>query len=270
MIEYSYRGHPAQKPPKQIFLYGGYDIMENEAQRPRQILAEGAAALGITLSDAQLDTFSLYTKILIGYNEKVNLTAITDPAEIALKHYVDSLCLLKYAGVPQGAAVADVGSGAGFPGAVLKIARSDIRLTCIDGLNKRVVFLDTLSAGLGIREGFRSIHQRGEEAGRVPGLRGCFDVVTARAVARLDTLAEYCLPLVKTGGIFCAMKGPDSAEEAGEAKRAIGMLGGKVIKCESYLLPGTDMGRTLIIIKKIRDTPSKYPRPTAQIKKHSL
>ena len=244
--------------------------MDNSQTEAQKILRDGAKALGMSLTDAQIACFSAYTRILTEYNEKVNLTAITRPDEIALKHYVDSLCIMRYVEIPQGAAVADVGSGAGFPGVPLKIARPDIKLTCIDGLNKRVVFLNALRDELGLADNFKSLHMRGEEAGREQGLRGQFDIVTARAVARLDTLAEYCLPLVKKCGKFCAMKGPNAAGEADEAKHAVGMLGGRIEKCESYVLPGTDMGRTMIIIKKISDTTSKYPRPTAQIKKHSL
>jgi 16S rRNA (guanine527-N7)-methyltransferase len=237
-----------------------------EAER---ILKSGAKEAGVELDGTMAEKFRLYAQFMTEYNEKVNLTAITDPGQIALKHFVDCLFLLKYIKPGHGASVADVGSGAGFPGVVLKIAREDLNLTCIDSLNKRVIFLTELGKKLGLG-GFGCCHLRAEEAGRRPELRGRFDLVTARAVASLPVLCELCLPLAKKGGIFCAMKGPQPQQEVKDAQRAIRMLGARLEGVHEYTLPGSDMGRSIIIIKKTGDTPNKYPRPTARISKEPL
>ena len=198
----------------------------------------------------------------------MNLSAITEPGEIAVKHFADSLSLLAYADLKTGAAVADVGSGAGFPGIPLAIARPDLRVACLDSLQKRILFLQELSGRLGLAVECR--HVRAEEAGRMPALREHFDAVTARAVGRMALLAEYCLPLVKTGGRFYAMKGPDGEQEAAEAATAVEIMGGHTRRTVSFMLPGTDMGRTIVVIDKVRATPGKYPRAYAAMCKHPL
>lgn len=166
----------------------------------------------------QLGAFAAYGDFLLEYNEKVNLTAITDPAQIAVKHFADSVIPLSLIGLPQGCSLIDVGTGAGFPGVPLKIMRPDLSLTLLDSLQKRLTFLEQLSGRLGQENAF--VHARAEAAGAMPALRGRFDVAASRAVARLSVLCEYCLPLVKVGGFMLALKGPDCRGElGGGAKR---------------------------------------------------
>lgn len=222
---------------------------------------------GLSLSEEQLALLEAYASMLKEWNEKMNLTAITDDEGIAVKHFLDSLLVLRYAGPPQGARLADVGAGAGFPGAVLKIARPDLRLTLIDGLGKRVTFLGALSERLGFEA--ECLHLRAEDAGRDPGLRERFDLVTARAVAGMNVLAEYCLPLVKPGGTFAAMKGPEPDAETAAAEKAIRLLGGGAPDRVGYRLPSGD-GRTLVVIRKAAATPDMYPRCSAKIAKQPL
>lgn len=197
--------------------------------------------------------FERYFELLCEWNEKMNLTAITDLAEAEVKHFEDSLYAMDL--IPPHATVCDVGSGAGFPGVPLKIVRQDIDLTLIDSLNKRVTFLTELTKTLGVEA--KCLHMRAEEAA-AGSLRESFDAVVARAVARLNTLCEYCLPLVKVGGRFIAYKTGDNAE-TDEAKNAVALLGGKIAKTESFCLSNGD-ARCLVVIEKLRETPKKYPR----------
>lgn len=233
----------------------------------RAKLKEYASALGILLEDVQLEQFDCYAQTLVEWNQKMNLTAITEPQEIVIKHFVDSLALLTVIELPQGAKVIDVGTGAGFPSVPVKIARPDIHLTLLDSLNKRVVFLDALSAALG-QENI-CIHFRAEEAGRNPAYREKFDLATARAVAHLRELSEYCLPFVRVGGRFAAMKGGDVDAELAGSSKAIGLLGGKVEEIKRFSLPD-ESWRSIIIIKKISQNTTKYPRPSAKIAKNPL
>ncbi len=208
-----------------------------------------------------------YGEMLISYNEKVNLTAITDPEEIVYKHFLDCLLFFKHVDVKSGAAVIDVGTGAGFPGVVLKIARPDIELTLLDGLEKRLRFLSELLDSLGLSATL--LHQRAEEGGRDPALREKYDIATARAVAALPALCELCVPFVKPGGLFVAMKGQNADAEAQSAKNAYALLGceAPVIK-KDCLAAGEE--RAFIIAKKISQTSPKYPRVFAKIKKSPL
>ncbi|HNW04747.1 MAG TPA: 16S rRNA (guanine(527)-N(7))-methyltransferase RsmG [Oscillospiraceae bacterium] len=222
---------------------------------------------GLSLGEEQFAALEVYAAMLKEWNKKMNLTAITDDEGIAVKHFLDSLAVLRYADPPQEAKLADVGAGAGFPGAVLKIARPDLRLTLIDGLGKRVTFLAALSERLGFEA--ECLHLRAEEAGRDPALRERFDLVTARAVAGMNVLAEYCLPLVKRGGTFAAMKGPEPDAEIAAAEKAIRLLGGAKPKWACYRLPSGD-GRTLVTVQKIAATPEAYPRCSAKIAKLPL
>ena len=235
----------------------------------KNLLQEAAEKLGINLSEEAKIQFEKYLEELLEWNKVMNLTAITEPKEVVTKHFIDSRSLLSYGNLPQSAKVADVGSGAGFPGIPLKINREDISLTCLDSLNKRITFLKELCKKLGL-SGVECIHARAEEAGRQPELREQYDVVTARAVANMKLLAEYCLPLVKPGGIFYAMKGPDAFQEAKGAERAVKLLGGEIKEIKEFTLPMTDMHRTIIIIKKIGQTPKLYPRKSAQMAKMPL
>ena len=196
----------------------------------------------------------------------MNLTAITDPADVAALHFLDSAALLTLTDFKE-KSVADVGTGAGFPGLPLKIAEPSIRLTLLDAQGKRVRFLETVCAELGLAD-VECVHGRAEEF--AADRRESFDLVTSRAVAALPVLAELCLPLVKVGGAFLAMKSVDSEAELAEAKRALETLGGRVEALRDYCLPGTDVRHRLVIIKKIRKTPEKYPRIFAKIKKNPL
>jgi len=202
------------------------------------------------------EKFDIYTKTLLEWNEKMNLTAITDPEQIKIKHYMDSLNCVPY--IPQGASVADVGTGAGFPGVPVKIERDDISLTLMDSLNKRINFLRELTEKLGIEA--ECIHIRAEEAGKSEKFREKFDVTLSRAVAALPLLAEYCLPLVKVGGSMLAMKGPGVYDEIKSALPLIEKLGGAKPEVYEYELFGTDLKHNIVIIKKVKATPENFPR----------
>lgn len=230
-------------------------------------LEKHACEYGITVTPEICACFELYAETLIRWNERINLTAITEPEEIALKHFLDSLLPLKAVEFPQNASLIDVGTGAGFPGIPLKLLRPDLRLTLLDSLNKRTIFLTEISAAL--KQHNAIIHGRAERVGRDPGFRESFDIAAARAVAALPALCEYCLPFIKTGGIFLALKGPGIAREAAEAKNAISLLGGEIADIKSFILP-PDNERNIVIIKKISHTPSKYPRISVKIPKKPL
>ncbi len=201
-----------------------------------------------------INLFEIYYNELIDYNTKVNLTAITEKEEVFIKHFYDSC--LAYDCIPQNAKVVDIGTGAGFPGLPLKIVRPDIDLTLVDSLNKRIIFLNQLKQKLNIN--YLTFHSRAEDF--CISYREKYDVSVSRAVAKLNTLAEYCLPLVKVGGLFIAYKGGDVEEELKESANALKILGGQVIKTEKISLPSNLGQRSLIIIKKIKNTPNKYPR----------
>lgn len=223
----------------------------------------------IVLQANQMEQLRTYMRLLLEWNEKINLTAIVKPDEIIIKHFLDALALLQYTPPEEGASVLDVGSGAGFPGMVLKIMRPDLQLTCMDGTQKRVHFLMLLAESLHLQQ-VNCMHARAEEAGRTAVMRENFSYVTARAVANLRALSEYCLPFVKVGGRFVAMKGPDGEVEVKEASHAIQVLGGNVQQTYTYTLPTTDFSRTIIDIRKKRQTPSVYPRPAGKMKKKPL
>jgi len=233
----------------------------------KKLLFEEAGKISISLNEEQLNKFQTYLELLVETNEKVNLTAITEPKEVVMKHFIDSIALFSVCDVKENAKIADVGTGAGFPGVPLKITRDDIDLCLIDSLNKRLVFLDTLCGEIGVKA--KLVHMRAEECGKNKEFREKFDVVTARAVAALNTLCEYCLPLVKVGGSFIAMKSLKTDEEVKDAKKAIELLGGKIEKIEEISL-SEDMTRTFVVIKKIKNTPPKYPRQGAKISKNPI
>lgn len=234
----------------------------------KRMLAEYAAALGLPLGEGELERFDRYAELLVEWNERMNLTAITEPGEIVVKHFVDSLTLLRAFTPPVGAALVDVGTGAGFPSVPVKIVRPDLRVTLLDSLNKRLVFLRELSAALGQEENV-CVHARAEEAGRQPGHREQYALATARAVAHLRELSEYCLPLVRVGGMFAALKGGDVDVELEESRRAVELLGGKIDRIERLELPDGSR-RTIVCVKKISQTSTKYPRPHAKMAKNPL
>lgn len=239
----------------------------------RDLLARCAAPYEVEITDALYARLDTYARLLVEWNDKMNLTAITDPTGIAVKHFADSLTAAPL--LPKEPfSMIDVGTGAGFPGVPLALMREDCKLTLLDSLNKRLVFLDTLCRELGLA--VKLVHARAEEGGQKPELRERFDVATARAVAALPTLCEYCLPFVKVGGRFIALKGPDSDREQEAAKKAVALLGGKVVAAEALILPSTPengvepMERRLVEIAKVAHTPPKYPRPSAKIAKQPL
>lgn len=234
---------------------------------PTDKLSAYLASFGVTLENQQCEKFNTYGKFLLEYNEKVNLTAITDPPEIAIKHFADSILPLALTDFAQGASLIDVGTGAGFPGVPMKIIRPDIKLTLLDSLNKRLIFLKELSDLLGQENDF--IHARAEMAGTDERLRGRFDYATSRAVAQLAVLCEYCLPLLKVGGKMLALKGPDCGAEIEAAKNAVGLLGGNIVSVHEYAL-GDQGQRTLIVIKKEKPTPKKYPRQRIKLNEKPL
>lgn len=222
----------------------------------------------ITLTENQYEQFQKYFELLAEWNEKMNLTAITDESGVALKHFADSLSLLNFVDIPQNSSLADVGTGAGFPGVVLKIARPDIKPTLIDSLNKRLVFLGEVCAQLGIEA--KLIHSRAEDGARDEKLRESFDFAVSRAVARMNVLSEYCLPYVKVGGAFCAMKGAQANEEFKESLNAINTLGGKLENKYFFELPENGGERAIAVVRKVKNTPQKYPRQSGKIKAKAL
>ena len=230
----------------------------------KDILTAGLAELGLPTDGTE--ALMRYAELLVEKNKVMNLTAITEPAEIAALHFLDSAALLSLADL-KGKTVADIGTGAGFPGMPLRIVEPSIHLTLLDSLNKRIDFLREVCGELGLTD-VACIHGRAEEFGAAN--RETYDIVTSRAVANLRMLCELCLPLVKVGGYFLSMKSVDAGEELKLAYTAIKTLGGEVEKAVDYTIPGTDVRHRLIFIKKIRETPKKYPRAFAKIKKNPL
>ncbi len=215
------------------------------------------AKMNISLLKEQYGQFYAYMELLIEWNEKMNLTAITDPKEIILKHFVDSLTIAKY--VKEGKSVIDMGTGAGFPGIPIKIYRKDVKVVLADSLNKRIKFLDEVIDKLKL-ENVETIHCRAEELGKNKQYREKFDYATSRAVANLSTLSEYLMPFVKLNGKCIFMKTIEVEEELEKAKKAIKTLGGKIEKVDKFEIPESDLGRSIIIVKKEKITPSKFPR----------
>lgn len=231
------------------------------------LISKGKEA-GLSFSEKQLEQFSLYFDLLIETNKVMNLTAITEPEEVAVKHIIDSLLAYDEKVFP-GKLLADVGTGAGFPGIPLKIYCPELKVVLLDSLAKRLKFLDNVIETLGLKD-ITCVHLRAEDAGQNKDHREKYDLVTARAVARLSVLSEYCLPLVKQWGYFIAMKGSKFVEEIAEGRTAVGILGGEIISAEEVKLPGLDDGRAIIRIRKIKKTPVKYPRKAGVPEKQPL
>lgn len=212
--------------------------------------------IGIFLEEKQIEKFYQYMNLLLEWNEKMNLTAITDPKEIILKHFIDSLTMANK--VKEGETLIDVGTGAGFPGIPLAIVKQEVKITLLDSLNKRVHFLQEVIQVLQLNN-IRAVHARVEEFAKNKKEREQYDIATSRAVAPLNVLSEYLLPLVKIGGKCVCMKG-SNIEEIKQAEKAVTLLGGEIKQIEEITLPESDMKRHIILLEKIKQTPSKYPR----------
>lgn len=215
---------------------------------------------GIELDQTALDRFDTYAELLVEWNGKMNLTAITEPEEIEVKHFLDCLMLPKYFDLSNTKTVIDVGAGAGFPSVPLLIYNPDLCLTMMDAINKRLTFLDTAIHAIELEANL--VHARAEDSGQDKNYREMFDLATARAVAPMNVLAEYCLPFVKVGGYFVALKG--SNDDTEQAKDAIATLGGEVVSNVSYKLNGTEP-RSIVVVKKISQTPTQFPRKAKKI-----
>lgn len=223
--------------------------------------------IDIKFNDKQLNQFYDYMQLLLEWNEKINLTAITEPEEVILKHFIDSLTISKY--IEKNAILADVGTGAGFPGIPLKIYRPDIKVTLVDSLNKRINFLNEVISNIELNN-ISTVHSRIEDFGRNIKYREKFDYVTARAVANIAVLSEYLIPLSKVNGKCIYMKGSEVEEELKNGKNAINILGGKIEKKDEFKLPNSEILRNVIIINKIKNTPNKYPRKAGTPAKEPL
>ena len=213
--------------------------------------------LNIELSEDKIEKFYKYMNLLIEWNEKINLTAIVEPNEIIVKHFVDSLTIEKY--LQKGQSVIDVGTGAGFPGIPVSIVRDDCNVTLMDSLNKRINFLKEIEKECNISN-VECIHSRAEELSQNKQFREKYDIVTSRAVASLNVLLEYLLPFVKVGGYAICMKGSNIEDEVSKSSKALEVLGGEIVEINTFNLADTDNGRNIIVVKKIKNTPAKYPR----------
>lgn len=223
--------------------------------------------IDIVFDEEQIDKFYNYMHLLLEWNEKINLTAITEPAEIIIKHFIDSLTICKY--IENDSSLADLGTGAGFPGIPLKIYRPDLKIVLVDSLNKRINFLNDVIENLKL-ENIDTIHTRIEDFGKDKKYREKFDYVTARAVANLAVLSEYLIPVIKIGGKCICMKGSEIDTELEESKNAINILGGKLKSVDKFNLSETDIVRNIIIINKVKNTPNKYPRKAGVPSKEPL
>lgn len=225
--------------------------------------------LGVRLNDVQKEQFDRYYELLVEWNRVMNLTGITDYDEINLKHFTDSLTIVRINNMENVPTLIDIGTGAGFPGLPIKIAFPHIKVVLLDSLNKRIKFLDKVIEELNLDNVF-TLHGRAEDYAKKVEYREQFDTCVSRAVANLSTLSEYCLPFVKEGGNFISYKSAESDEEISHSEKAINLLGGKINRVEKFVLPGSDMRRALVKIDKVKSTPKKYPRKAGMPGKEPL
>lgn len=225
--------------------------------------------LGIHLSDIQQEQFDRYYELLIEWNRVMNLTGITEYEEVNLKHFTDSLTIVRINDMKNVSTLIDIGTGAGFPGIPIKIAFPHIKVVLLDSLNKRIKFLNEVVEKLNL-DNVETLHGRAEDYAKKAEYREQFDMCVSRAVANLSTLGEYCIPFVKKGGCFVSYKSADSDEEIYQSEKAISILGGKISKIDKFMLPGSDMGRALVVIEKDKNTPQKYPRKAGVPSKEPL
>lgn len=224
-----------------------------------KMLSDGLKAMGYDAVEVMVDQFLTFRSLLLEWNEKINLTTITDDEGVVYKHFLDSLTCLQSKVDFNGKKVLDLGTGAGFPGVPLKIAIPDLDITLMDSLNKRIQYLNEVCSALQFKN-VQCLHARAEEAARQKTMREAYDIVVSRAVANMSTLSEYCLPFVKTGGYFIAQKTNEAFDEIKNAEKAIRILGGATPEIVQVQVPGTDLAHNLVIIKKIKPTPAVYPR----------
>lgn len=233
----------------------------------RELLYTTIQKFGVNTDDAAFERLDKYAEMLVETNKSFNLTAITEPDDVTIKHFADCLALFGKTDIPENSRIIDVGTGAGFPGLVLLLTRPDINMTFLDSTKKKLGFIQTVLDETGVKA--EVVHARAEEAGQNPKYREKFDFATARAVANLTNLSEYCLPFVKIGGKFISMKAASSDEEINAAKKAVAVLGGKIEKDTVFNLT-QDTPRRIVEIKKLSQTPTKYPRPSAKIAKNPI
>ncbi len=241
--------------------------MEKYESSIETLLKEGSKEYGISLDNFQTENFLRYKEILMEWNEKINLTAIENERDIIIKHFIDSISIIPYIDNKVSRLI-DIGTGGGFPGIPLKIAFKNLKVTLLDSLEKRISFLNEVIKLIGLQD-INTVHGRAEDYGNNREYRGKFDVSVARAVASLPVLLEYCLPFVKTGGMFIAMKGSSTEEIEGSGK-ALGVLGGEIEKVHTIVLPFSDAKRNIIVVRKLRQTPTKYPRKAGKPSREPL
>lgn len=233
------------------------------------LMAKAADDVGLKLSEQQYERFIKYMSLLQEWNEKINLTSITEDEEVIKKHFIDCIKAFKRDELKKAETLIDVGTGAGFPGIPIAIMREDLKITLLDSLNKRINFLNTVIHDLGL-ENVTTIHSRAEDGARNKDLREQFDISTSRAVANMSVLSEFCLPYVKIDGYFIALKGPSVEQEIEESKNAIGTLGGKLVDICEVSIEETDFKHNLVIVKKIKPCEKIYPRKAGIIRKKPI
>ena len=233
------------------------------------MLKEYLREINIEPRDEIINKFDTFSNMLVDWNERVNLTAITDKNEIEIKHFIDSLTIFKTGKIIKGSKIIDVGCGAGFPSFPIKFAEVSVKIAMLDSLNKRIVFQNEVINSLGLT-GIEAVRSRAEDGGQNLKYREQFDIATARAVAGLPSLIELCIPFVKKGGYFIAMKGSDTAEEISLSKNALNKLQAEITEVISFDLPYTDNKRNIVVIKKLNSTDKKYPRSSPKPIKNPL